>query len=142
MIRRNTRVAVIALGLIALMGSASFASSEEVTVRERFLGFRERIASFERKIQNTDLTKEEWLEEKKIDFENKREEMLEHKFQLIDEKVKAGDMTEEEAAALKEKIQERMENFEGRGRGFRKIQGNRRINENCIRDLDESGKEI
>lgn len=78
-------------------------------------------------------TWEQIAAEYNIDLEALKEEMHQQMLQAIDEKVQAGDLTEEEAAQIKERMEERIENhsnfmgfdqkMKSRGMGFGKGMG-------------------
>ncbi|MBM7614709.1 DUF2680 domain-containing protein [Alkaliphilus hydrothermalis] len=141
---RRWKIAIVAMGIVGLMASASFAATGEAVPQLRRGLFFDRGASpmevitekagitVEQLLQLRELglTNQEIMEKYDLNLEEIREEVLQEKYKVIDEKVAEGLITAEEAEVLKERMETRLlkcdENSKGRmglggrgkGRGF------------------------
>lgn len=148
--KKGWKVGVLVLGLVVLTLTTAFAAEDGTVFGRGFLrglggqrGFEilaEKAGLSEEEIQNLIIdgkTCYEIAEENDVAFEEIRDEMIKEKITLIDEKVKAGDLTEEQGELIKKRIEERSAwcNGLGLGRGAGQAgRGNgfgRGINQGC-----------
>ncbi|MFW5649430.1 MAG: hypothetical protein ACOCG5_10100 [Candidatus Alkaliphilus sp. MAG34] len=114
---KKTKVLLIALGLVVLMAVPAFASQSTLE-NYRFLWGAGRQSNLETIADKAGVPVEELIEKRKsvssckdlldeygLDAEEIREARLEQQFKKVDEKVKEGNITEEEGKTIKEKMQ-------------------------------------
>lgn len=114
---KKTKILLIALGLVVLMAVPAFAS-QGVLGNHKFSWGTGRQSNIEIIAEKTGVPVEKLLERRELgsnckDFlddhglslEDVKKARLEQQFKKVDERIEAGDITEEEGKTIKEKIQ-------------------------------------